>query len=173
MKPIFLSLLLVALTSCATQYQPKSFSGGFSETQLAENVFKVSFEGNGYTDTERSSDFALLRSAEITIENKYKYFALADSQSGIKTSSFTTPVTAHTTGYSNSTGTLNMYGNNGYYSGSSFGSSTTTFSGGDTFFINKPSSNYLIVCYKKKPKDTFVFDAKIIQESLKKKYQIQ
>jgi hypothetical protein len=35
---------IVAITAaCATSYQPKSFTGGFSETQLSANSFQVYF----------------------------------------------------------------------------------------------------------------------------------
>ena len=51
------------LTGCATPYQPMSFGGGFAETQLDENVFRVEVRGNGFTGRERVQDFALLRGA--------------------------------------------------------------------------------------------------------------
>ena len=62
-----LSVLAIALvlSACATTYQSESFSGGFSETQLDKNVFRVSFQGNGYTRAERAEEMALLRSAEL------------------------------------------------------------------------------------------------------------
>ena len=40
---------------------------GFSETQLDTNVYTVRFSGNGYTSPSKAADFALLRSAEITL----------------------------------------------------------------------------------------------------------
>jgi hypothetical protein len=48
------------LTSCATGYRPVGFGGGYSATQLDENLFQVSFRGNGYTCQEKASHFALL-----------------------------------------------------------------------------------------------------------------
>ena len=50
------------MQSCATTYQSEGLTGGFSETQLDENIFRVTFYGNGYTGKERVTDFALLRS---------------------------------------------------------------------------------------------------------------
>jgi len=69
MKRCFLLVLLVLLAGSATSYQPKSFSSGYSETRLREDVFRVSFNGNGYTGRERAADFSLLRSAELALEN--------------------------------------------------------------------------------------------------------
>ena len=63
--------------SCATMYQPQSVTGGYSETQLDKNMFRVRFNGNGYTSSARSSDFCLLRSAELCKENGYKYFIIS------------------------------------------------------------------------------------------------
>ncbi len=46
-----LTLIPVILTSsgCSTSYQSDSWTGGYSEIQLADNIYKVSFRGNGYT----------------------------------------------------------------------------------------------------------------------------
>ena len=58
-----LILITIAVLSagCATAYQKQGLTGGFSETQLGENVFQISFKGNGYTSQDRASDFTLLR----------------------------------------------------------------------------------------------------------------
>tara|TARA_A200000113_G_scaffold225930_2_gene248811 strand:- start:2085 stop:2654 length:570 start_codon:yes stop_codon:yes gene_type:complete len=164
--------VVLTLSACASPYQSKGFSGGFSETQLSENVFQVSFRGNGYTSSERASDFAMLRSAELTLENGYKYFALADNQNAVENSSYTTPVQAHTTGYSNTYGTLNTYGNYGTYSGSTYGNATTTFTGGQTYNIRKPKSMNTIVMFHKKPKQGLVLDAEFLERTLREKYKL-
>jgi hypothetical protein len=38
--------VVVILSGCATAYQPKGFTGGFSETLLAPDTFKVQFSGS-------------------------------------------------------------------------------------------------------------------------------
>jgi len=43
------AIFVILISGCATTYQPQSFTGGFSETQLAENIFQVLFNGNAYT----------------------------------------------------------------------------------------------------------------------------
>ena len=81
---IVLILLFSFLQGCAANYQPRGQTGeGFTETQLDKNVFRVSFSGNKYTDSERASDFALLRSAELTLQHGYKYFIMADNSDAI------------------------------------------------------------------------------------------
>ena len=67
MRTIAAASASLVLVACATAYQPQSFSGGFSETQLDKNVFRVSFKGNGYTNAERAEEMALLRSAELAL----------------------------------------------------------------------------------------------------------
>jgi len=157
-----LSILVVAvvmLSGCATTYQPQSFSGGYSETQIGENIFQVSFRGNGYTSRERASDFSLVRSAEVVLENGFRYFVIVESEKGSKVGAYTTPTTSHTTGSS--------YGSGNY----AYGSATTTTSGGQTYFISKPQATNTILCFKEKPEiNGLVFDAEFVVKSIKQKY---
>jgi hypothetical protein len=153
--------LTAFLFGCATAYQPDGISGGFKETQLDTNVWRVSFTGNGYTREDRAEDLALLRSAELTLANSFTHFAFSSSRTGTNVSSFTTPLRASTTGQAN------ISGNNIY------GSSTTRFSGGDTTFISKPSANNVVVMFKERPDiNAMVYDAKFICNSIGKKYEV-
>jgi hypothetical protein len=67
--------MILSIQACATGYKSDGFVGGYSETQLDENVFKVAFRGNGYTRQDRAADFTLLRSAELALKSGYSYFA--------------------------------------------------------------------------------------------------
>lgn len=136
-----LVLVVSVLTGCATAYQRVSFTGGYSETQLGENIFQVSFRGNGFTSRERASDFSLLRSAEVAMENGFRYFVIVGSEKGSKISAYTT------------------------------GSATTTTYKGQTYFISKPRATNTILCYKEKPKiNGLVFDAEFVAKSIEQKY---
>ncbi len=81
---IILSLLL---SGCATgpfgetAYKPNGLAGGYSETHLDKNIFEVSFWANENTTLERINDFTLLRSAELTVDNGYKYFIITSTHS--------------------------------------------------------------------------------------------
>jgi len=153
--------LPLVLTACATSYQPTGFGGGYTETQLGENIFQVSFKGNGYTAGERASDFALLRSAEITLQNGFRYFVVAESEKGSSLSTYTTPTQSYTTG--------NVYG----YGNTAYGSAHTTTYGGQTYLIRKPSATNTIACFKEKPETSgLVFDAEFVKKSLRQKYGI-
>ena len=147
--------------------------GGYSETQLAENIFTVTFKGNGYTSRERASNFTLLRCAEIAIENGYGYFFIIDAQRYSKDMAFTTPTTSYTTGYGHTSGNVNMYGNHGTFSGNTFGSARTTTYHGQTFLISKPRESNTILCMNEKPEgNPFVFDAAFLAKSIINKYRL-
>jgi hypothetical protein len=162
MKTLILILIFaVFIQGCATTYQAKGFTGGYSETQLDENVFNVTFRGNGYTRRERVSDFTLLRCAELTLVHGYRYFTIIDANSYTSNSTFTTPTTSQTTG------SAYRYGNSVY------GRSTTTTSGGETYNISKPSSSNTIVCFKEKPDSGFSYNASCIYKSISQKYDMQ
>ena len=162
MRSLFiLALATVLLGGCATTYQPNSFTGGYSETQLGENIFQVSFRGNGYTSRERASDFSLLRSAEVALENGFRYFVIVESEKGSKVGAYTTPTTSYTTG--------SAYGSGNY----AYGSATTTTYGGQTYFISKPRATNTILCFKEKPEiNGLVFDAEFVAKSIRQKYNL-
>ncbi len=141
--------------SCATPYQSTGFTGGYSETQLDENVFQVHFNGNGYTSKERSSDFALLRCAELAFTNGYVYFTIIDAEQYTTNSTYTTPTQTKAK--------VSVYGNTAY------GSSTTY--GGQTYYISKPSNTNTIICFKEKP-EGFSYNVKFLMHSLKEKYDL-
>lgn len=154
-------LLFFVLAGCATPYQPEGYSGGFSELQLAENVWRVSFHGNGYTHSVRAENLSLLRCAELTLATGYGYFGLADSKSGNEYSTTTTPATSYTTG--------NAYFNGNY----AYGNATTQTYGGETKIIAKPSTTNTIVMFKQKPENAgMIFDAKFICQSVGGRYGI-
>jgi len=159
MKSFPVLILLVLLAGCATSYQPKSFSGGYSETRLGEDIFQISFTGNGYTNQERATDFSLLRSAEITLENGFRYFVIVNSEKDSSLSSYTSPSTSHTT--------ATAYGSGRY----AYGNSTTTTYDGDTYFVSKPSSTNTILCFKEKPTiGALVLEAEFVANSIRGKY---
>lgn len=161
MRSYILVLFVAVLSGCATAYQRESFTGGYSETQLGENIFQVSFRGNGYTSRERASDFSLLRSAEVALENGFRYFVIVESEKGSKVSAHTTPSTSYTTG--------SAYGYGNY----AHGWARTTTYGGETYFISKPRATNTVLCFKEEPEiNGLVFDAEFVVKSITQKYGI-
>lgn len=77
-KPV-LCMLVMALVGCATQYQQRGLSGGYSEQQIDEDTYRVRFAGNAYLSPEKANDYALRRSAELTKSHGYRYFVIIES----------------------------------------------------------------------------------------------
>lgn len=152
---------VLLLAGCATTYQPSSFSGGFSETRLDQNVFRVSFKGNGYTDPQRAEDFALLRSAELALKHGFTHFALMSTRSDKNVSSFTTPTQTITTG------TATAVGNTAY------GQARSVTTGGQTFVTENPTTTNTIFCFSGKPDGVFAYDAAFLVQSLSEKYGLK
>jgi len=161
-KLIFALAIILFISGCATKYQTTGFSGGYSETRLDENVFIVSFRGNGFTSRERASDFNLLRSAELSLEHGFNYFIITNSEKYTSYSKYTS-ATHSTTNF------------NGQTTGNNFsGTANTTTTGGETYNIAKPSTSNTIVCFKEKPNfNGIVYNAKYISKSIKDKYDIK
>ena len=84
---------VVFASGCATPYQSNSLTGGFSDTRLAPDVFRVTFRGNGYTSDERAQDFAMLRAAELSLQHGFTCFAIFDERHSSTPFSVSTPGT--------------------------------------------------------------------------------
>ena len=138
----------MALSACASNYQSVGFTGGFQEIQLAPNIYRVTFQGNAYTNKTRASDLALLRSADITMQKGFKFFALAEASSTTNYGAIRSPTTT------------NFHGN------------TATTTGGDVVFIQKPTNTNLVIMMNDRPEGQFVYEASLICESVGKKYKV-
>ncbi len=139
-QSLFIAPLIMALMGCATGYHPDSFNGGYNAFRLSKDVYRVGFSGNAYTSREQAYQFALRRAAEIAIDQGFRYFKVIQSSSMINKNASRTPLMANT-----------------YYGSSN---SITTFSGGDTLVIEKPSTYITIKLCSNSSKN--VFDANIV-----------
>ena len=86
--------LTILLISCSTGYRPLNDSGGYWDERIesTSNRFKIGYDGNKWHSDpanrkERVIDLALLRSAEVALENGFKYFIISDSQASTETTS--------------------------------------------------------------------------------------
>jgi len=70
----------LGLAACATPYKPYSFwhDGGYTETEVQPGLFVVQFVGNGKTELSRSTDFALLRAADICLARGQEFMFVGD-----------------------------------------------------------------------------------------------
>lgn len=99
-KAAALAVALVAtagLTACATAtpYQPnvrgQAVSGGFSETRLEADRFRVNFAGNSLTSRETVERYLLYRAAELTVDQGGDWFTLVERQTDRKARTYVDP----------------------------------------------------------------------------------
>ena len=89
--------LCVFLAACATKYQEKGFGGGYTDIRLNSDTFQISVSGNGYTSKERAQNIAMLRAAELTIQNGGERFIVLSGRIESEYSG-STPIVANRVG---------------------------------------------------------------------------
>ena len=90
MKYLSFFILVFLVYSCVsvTPYQkrPSEKGLGYSDIRLDDDVYQIYFKGSSSTDMERVNDFALLRAAEVTLQNGCKYFSILEEKKYFKES---------------------------------------------------------------------------------------
>jgi hypothetical protein len=69
------------LTGCGggpTPYQPAAGGYGYSEQQIEDNRYRVTFAGNDRTSSDAVQNYLLYRAAEVTLDHGYDYFTMVD-----------------------------------------------------------------------------------------------
>lgn len=154
--------MAAALIGCSTPYQAYGLRGGFEETQLAPNAWRVSFTGNGFTGSEEVQDYVLLRSAELAMKTGYGYFGVTSENSRmVPLGTYTAPSTTTTSGSAR------------FYRGTVTGQSTAVNYGGMSAAFGYPTANNVVVMFKEKPDTSdLIFDAAFICRSIGTKYRV-
>ena len=75
---VVLGLLLAACASAPTPYQAAQGGFGYSEQQIEENRYRVSFAGNAATTRPTVEDYLLYRAAELTVQTGHDWFEVVD-----------------------------------------------------------------------------------------------
>jgi hypothetical protein len=144
LKLAFTTSLILVLSACATPYQPKGFTGGYSDARLDENTVRVSFLGNGNTDKDTVETSSLYRCAEVTLQDGFDYFIIASGGTTRDSNTVTTADSYH----EYKTKKVKLKGNRRVYSEDING----YYQPGETFNVVNYSSNVTIKMYKgKKP----------------------
>lgn len=81
MRTLCVCLISLVLVSCATavgtSYGPADQKGfGYTDTRIESDRFRITFSGDGATPVDVVEDYALLRAAELTLENEYEWFRI-------------------------------------------------------------------------------------------------
>ena len=146
--------LIVILSNCATPYQQMGALGGYQEEQLAPDIYRVAFFGNGYTNPQTAAEYVIHRCAELTEQRGYCYFGILAVSDQSTTRTFTTPAHAYTTG----TGYATAIGN------TAFGSyrGATYYTPAQTIRFNFPRPVITIKMFNAWPKGADLVDASSI-----------
>ncbi len=68
-------MLAACATAVGTAYAPADSKGyGYTETRVEADRYRVVFSGDGATPVAAVEDYALLRAAELAVENGYDWF---------------------------------------------------------------------------------------------------
>ena len=75
---VVLGLLAAGCASAPTPYQAAQGGFGYSEQQIEENRYRVSFGGNSATTRQTVEDYLLYRAAELTVQTGHDWFQVVD-----------------------------------------------------------------------------------------------
>ena len=152
-------LTILFISGCAlnTQYQAQGFSGGYVDTQLNENTWRVVVNGNGFTKSNTVGDYALLRASELTLDNGYRYFIVGSSSQDKESNMVKWG--------GNSSRTTGQINNNGTFSSNTYNTSPTYSN------VTKYENEIIFMMINEGEQgDMFAYDAQLIFDSLSAKY---
>lgn len=159
MARIFAAFLFLALAGCGgTPYQDMGWRGGVEAQQITDRTVRISARGNGYTAGTTTQEHALLKAAETTLNQGYRYFQIVGAADASRQEQFTT------SGYSSTT----LSGTGSYMT------ARTTYTPGQTINTFKPGQDIFIRMYRAEEipagaQDSFM-DAEQIKKYLGQKY---
>ena len=141
-----LATLALSICGCATPYGPHQLAGGYSEVRIQNDIYRIVVDGNGFIHKSAVDYYALVRAAELTVQQGRNYFRVLGAETDVKTTDVFIPgqtfanTNMHGTGYAHATAYpigRNVYANAyGAYQANTFTtvSSTPSYSGA----IQKP-----------------------------------
>lgn len=74
MRAVLSAIAVVTLAGCATSYQSSGITGGFRDQHIAEDVYRVTYGGNGFATRETVQTYWLYRASELTLEKGFDGF---------------------------------------------------------------------------------------------------
>ncbi len=88
---------VLALSACVTPTPYQALvrngqsNGGYSDLKIANDRFRITFQGNSATDRDTVEQYLLYHAAEVTLREGYDWFMLANRRTDTRTSHFITP----------------------------------------------------------------------------------
>lgn len=162
MKKILAIAFVYFLAGCATGMSYHSWDStwqlGYTDTQLSENVYRVSYAGYNIPQNQ-CDDFAIMRASEIARQRGYKFFRIVSEKQSNQTQTFYMP------GATQTTGTVASYGNVARVN-------ATSYSSGFAGTINRPVSTFTVELLKDKVDSLGILDAEVVWNSLAKTHGI-
>jgi hypothetical protein len=76
---------LALAAGCATGYRPEGPTGGFRETPLAEDAYRIEVRGNSLVGARWVDEAALVRAAELTRRDGFRSFLLLNDAGLLRT----------------------------------------------------------------------------------------
>jgi hypothetical protein len=81
LRLVMIGAMALSLASCATPYADQGLLGGADVKELRPDVYRVKFQGNGYTSRESVQVYWLYRCAQLALEKGFSGFEiLSDMQ---------------------------------------------------------------------------------------------
>jgi hypothetical protein len=71
-----MTLATLSLSGCATTYQKSGLTGGFRQTNIEGDIWRIEFGGNGYATYETVQTYWLYRCAELSLEKGFDGFEI-------------------------------------------------------------------------------------------------
>ena len=92
--PVLAIAGVLGLAACGvpTPYQPAVDGQGYTELQIEDDRFRVTFSGNRLTARETVENYLLYRAAEITVARGFDHFVVADWEIERRTTYFSTMI---------------------------------------------------------------------------------
>jgi len=90
-RTYFLGLLILFALSGCTTITGRYFQPMVQERQIQNDVFMVNCTGTVFTSSQEAQEMALYRSAELCLNNGFRYFVITDKSTNIQTHVSSTP----------------------------------------------------------------------------------
>lgn len=166
MKKLIATCVVALLSGCGlfAPYTKLANGYGYTDIRLAPDVARVTFKSVDQGRGVHIEELVLMRSAEVTLANGYRYFVVTSEERETTNSSYDEPAVSTTTEV--------VTRKNGEREATSSTASTAAKS----TEVKQPRITQLIRCYAEAPKDAggrVVHDAQEIWSRLAPKYDVK